>query len=101
MVQFEFVLKVTLALKQEAVVAEWLRRLTRNQIPSGSVGSSPTDRVKELIFSSKGLCISGYSDTKAGYSSSHSFLTSCSILIGVFGLVKKCFHWLSKQTKLK
>ena len=26
-----------------AVVAEWLRRLTRNQIPSGSVGSSPTD----------------------------------------------------------
>ena len=28
---------------QEAVVAEWLRRLTRNQIPSGSVGSSPTD----------------------------------------------------------
>ena len=27
----------------QAVVAEWLRRLTRNQIPSGSVGSSPTD----------------------------------------------------------
>ena len=27
----------------EAVVAEWLRRLTRNQIPSGSVGSNPTD----------------------------------------------------------
>ena len=26
-----------------AVLAEWLRRLTRNQIPSGSVGSSPTD----------------------------------------------------------
>ena len=26
-----------------AVMAEWLRRLTRNQIPSGSVGSSPTD----------------------------------------------------------
>ena len=26
-----------------AVVAEWLRRLTRNQIPSGSVGSNPTD----------------------------------------------------------
>ena len=25
-------------------MAEWLRRLTRNQIPSGSVGSSPTDR---------------------------------------------------------
>ena len=29
-----------------AVVAEWLRRLTRNQIPSGSVGSNPTDCVK-------------------------------------------------------
>ena len=26
-------------------MAEWLRRLTRNQIPSGSVGSSPTDCV--------------------------------------------------------
>ena len=26
-----------------AVVAEWLRRLTRNQIPSGSAGSSPAD----------------------------------------------------------
>ncbi|KAK6641879.1 hypothetical protein RUM44_013599 [Polyplax serrata] len=29
--------------KVSAVVAEWLRRLTRNQIPSGSVGSNPTD----------------------------------------------------------
>ena len=29
---------------QGAVVAEWLRRLTRNQFPSGSVGSNPTDR---------------------------------------------------------
>ena len=26
-----------------AVVAEWLRRLTRNQFPSGSVGSNPTN----------------------------------------------------------
>ena len=33
---------------QQAVVAEWLRRLTRNQIPSGSVGSNPTDC--EIIF---------------------------------------------------
>ena len=32
----------------EAVMAERLRRLTRNQIPSGSVGSSPTDR--EVFF---------------------------------------------------
>ncbi len=30
-------------LKYRAVVAERLRRLTRNQIPSGSVGSNPTD----------------------------------------------------------
>lgn len=29
-------------------MAEWLRRLTRNQIPSGSVGSNPTDC--ETIF---------------------------------------------------
>ena len=33
-----------------AVVAEWLRRLTRNQIPSGSVGSSPTDRERQHFF---------------------------------------------------
>ncbi len=30
-------------INNKAVVAEWLRRLTRNQIPSGSVGSNPTD----------------------------------------------------------
>ena len=28
---------------QQAVVAEWLRRLTRNQFPSGSVGSNPAN----------------------------------------------------------
>ena len=33
----------------EAVVAEWLRRLTRNQIPSGSAGSSPADCVTHLL----------------------------------------------------
>ena len=27
----------------QAVVAEWLRRLTRNQFPSGSAGSNPAD----------------------------------------------------------
>ena len=31
-------------------MAEWLRRLTRNQIPSGSVGSSPTDREMGIIL---------------------------------------------------
>ena len=34
----------------EAVVAEWLRRLTRNQIPSGSVGSNPTDCANQTPF---------------------------------------------------
>ena len=29
--------------KPRAAVAEWLTRLTRNQFPSGSVGSNPTD----------------------------------------------------------
>ena len=33
-----------------AVVAEWLRRLTRNQIPSGSVGSSPTNCDEYFVF---------------------------------------------------
>jgi hypothetical protein len=34
----------------KAVVAEWLRRLTRNQFPSGSAGSNPADC--DTIFSS-------------------------------------------------
>ena len=32
-------------------MAEWLRRLTRNQIPSGSVGSNPTDCESLIFFS--------------------------------------------------
>jgi hypothetical protein len=35
---------------RDALVAEWLRRLTRNQTPSGSVGSSPTECGKTLFF---------------------------------------------------
>ena len=31
-------------------MAEWLRRLTRNQIPSGSVGSNPTDCEKSFLY---------------------------------------------------
>ena len=31
-------------------MAEWLRRLTRNQIPSGSVGSNPTDREGNFLL---------------------------------------------------
>ena len=30
-------------------MAEWLRRLTRNQFPSGSVGSNPTNCVKDYF----------------------------------------------------
>ena len=37
--------------RQHAVVAEWLRRLTRNQFRSAGVGSNPTDRV--TIFTPK------------------------------------------------
>ena len=36
-----------------AVVAEWLRRLTRNEFPSGSVGSNPTDCGKAPFFPPK------------------------------------------------
>ena len=31
-------------------MAEWLRRLTRNQIPSGSVGSNPTDCERDFLL---------------------------------------------------
>ena len=41
-------------LASQAVVAEWLRRLTRNQFPSGSVGSNPTDC--ELFFPQPCAC---------------------------------------------
>ena len=33
-----------------AVVAEWLRRLTRNQFRSAGVGSNPTDRDETFSF---------------------------------------------------
>ena len=47
-----------------ADVAEWLRRLTRNQIPSGSVGSSPTDRDNFYYFFQKKEVLDGFSDKK-------------------------------------
>ena len=43
-------LHVGFLFSQAAVVAEWLRRLTRNQFPSGSVGSNPTDREIFLTY---------------------------------------------------
>ena len=56
---------------RQAVVAERLRRLTRNQFPSGSVGSSPTNCVffKITIFEIS-ICIrdaSKYSVAKETY----------------------------------
>ena len=36
-------------------MAEWLRRLTRNQIPSGSAGSSPADCGKEFFSVQKDI----------------------------------------------
>ena len=41
--------------RTEAVVAERLRRLTRNQIPSGSVGSNPTDCETTFLLHQFGL----------------------------------------------
>ena len=40
---------------RHAVVAEWLRRLTRNQFRSAGVGSNPTDR-ECFIFARHGRC---------------------------------------------
>ena len=40
-------------------MAEWLRRLTRNQFPSGSVGSNPTDCENILILLSPKAGIGG------------------------------------------
>ena len=40
-------------------MAEWLRRLTRNQFPSGSVGSNPTDCENILILLSPEAGIGG------------------------------------------
>ena len=41
--------KLLLFIDNWAVVAEWLRRLTRNQFPSGSAGSNPADCETILI----------------------------------------------------
>ena len=41
--------------EMSAVVAEWLRRLTRNQFPSGSAGSNPAD-CENFLFSFSHTC---------------------------------------------
>ena len=60
-----------------AVVAEWLRRLTRNQFPSGSVGSNPTDCDKNFSHGFS-LCVN---------MGNLSFLTR---LMGIVGSVVEC-----------
>ena len=47
---------------QGAVVAEWLRRLTRNQFPSGSVGSNPTDCELFSLATMSHPCCPSFSD---------------------------------------
>ena len=42
-------LELAMTQRQRAVVAEWLRRLTRNQFRSAGVGSNPTDREYFLV----------------------------------------------------
>ena len=51
--------RMLLFIDNRAVVAEWLRRLTRNQFPSGSVGSNPTDCGNILILLSPEASIGG------------------------------------------
>ena len=57
-----------------AAVAEWLRRLTRNQIPSGSVGSNPTG-CEGYFF----LPIPAARDSKSVYFYVKSTSTNCPI----------------------
>jgi hypothetical protein len=47
---------IFLKLQTRAVVAEQLRRLTRNQIPSGSVGSNPTNCESYPVLSKSFMC---------------------------------------------
>jgi hypothetical protein len=50
------VVNVKQIIPMAAVVAERLRRLTRNQIPSGSVGSNPTDCEQFCVLLSNERC---------------------------------------------
>ena len=83
---------------KQAVVAEWLRRLTRNQIPSGSVGSNPTDCEKNnFLFTnlrhSVHFCTGEYS------SSVHS--NSLSFLPWVWSVVWNCKMSVWAQSNLE
>ena len=53
-------LELAMTQRQRAVVAEWLRRLTRNQFRSAGVGSNPTDRESfsaNLVMNFDLLCL--------------------------------------------
>ena len=67
----------------QAVVAERLRRLTRNQIPTWSVGSNPTDR-DNILFSNDILFLSIRINVTS-FSSISSYSNSENDLKNVFG----------------
>ena len=65
---------------RKAVVAEWLRRLTRNQFPSGSVGSNPTNCVKDFLDAILDTSLSSILPVQS-MASSHRFLDSLVVRI--------------------
>ena len=58
-----------------AVVAEWLRRLTRNQFPSGSTGSNPVNCVRDCFWMTLSIL------PLLSLASSHRFLDSLVVRI--------------------
>ena len=75
-----------------AVVAEWLRRLTRNQFPSGSVGSNPTDceifsaLVIYVVEVKSSISIS-WQGTTASLAMAINFVLMCFLGQNIFNLV--------------
>ena len=66
-------------MKKSAVVAERLRRLTRNQIPSGSVGSNPTNCASFLLFK-KSIFVKFFEEISV-HLKFHAFISESIILI--------------------
>ena len=78
--------------RRTAVVAEWLRRLTRNQFPSGSVGSNPTDceifsaLVIYVVEVKSSISIS-WQGTTASLAMAINFVLMCFLGQNIFNLV--------------
>ena len=78
--------------RRTAVVAEWLRRLTRNQFPSGSVGSNPTDceifsaLVIYVVEVKSSISIS-WQRTTASLAMAINFVLMCFLGQNIFNLV--------------